>query len=783
MDPGATPQTVRSLVRAGCLKGDPVPWLLGSNEPYALWATLHDVVGLALDEPALLRAHDLVIADENVRALVDDLPPRLTAAVADHHSPLFLPNRLNLLADMGVAHGDFPVVDALLESLAATQDRAGRFRPRATGTTPQAHAGASPRCEHNAVTEVLLRFGLAHDPRVTRAVARLSSDIRAGNQGHGWCCTPEKRSLSVLAHKLDVCPQIDLEGVRALAMLPAHQRPRNARDAARTPLEIWRRRPEERPYQFGHGYQFKTVRWPSFWYDVLGVVDAVGRFPDLWSGPHAREEDRRAVAELAACLIAYNTDSEGRVKPRRVHRGYERFSFADKSAASPFATARVLAALVRVADLADEIAAIDVESLASSTGGSGTVLPPEKTAPDATVCTVPAIPVFDPGRVLARVLTRHHLGDSWEQQSADSVIYDVIGLTATDPLTPYRSLASRLPGFDAQALESALDERHSLVRWRGMRGLLMVVRRDFVPVIHGATSRQVIRYARDFAQSRGVTSTLYERLAPAVLAACAEAPLSRQELRDRLDPRADLGAVLTLMNAEALLVRVRGERGRSDRRMLYAPTQQVLPGIELGRYSLDDARMQLLRAYVRGYGPVTRHDAAWWTGMDLKRVDRAVRMLEDELLEIALKGREGTWLMHAADVDELERAALMKQPNVAALPANDPLMLGYADRARFLDDVARPFVFDAANNSAPVVCVDGRVVAVWDVAPAQTTAEGPQVLIFPVAPIGAEVAELIGDRAARVLEATGQTACGARTVSGMRSLLDRPVGAFAHPLR
>lgn len=782
MDAGATPQTVRALVRAGCLKGDPVPWLLGSTEPYARWATLRDVVGLSLDDPSVQQAHALVIADENVRALVGELPARLTAAVADHHSPLFLPNRLNLLADMGVTHGDFPAVDALLEALTATQDRTGRFRPRATATSPQTHAGASPRCEHNAVTEVLLRFGLGHDPRVAKAVARLSSDIRTGNQGHGWCCTPEKRTLSGLTRKLDVCPQIDLEGVRAFAMLPAHQRPRTARDAARTPLEIWRRRPQERPYQFGHGYQFKTVRWPSFWYDVLGVVDAVGRFPELWNGPEAREEDRRAVAELAACLIAYNTDSQGRVKPRRVHRGYERFSFADKSAASPFATARVLAALVRVADLAEEIAAVDVESLASSTGGSGTVLPPEKTAPDAAVCTVPAIPVYDPGRVLARVLTRNHLGDSWEQQNADSVIYDVIGLTATDPLTPYRSLASRIPGFDAQGLESALDQRHSLVRWRGMRGLLMVVRRDFVPVIHGATSRQVIRYARDFAQSRGVTAAVYERLAPAVLDACAEAPKSRKDLREQLRPDADLGAVLSLMTAEALLVRVRGERGPSDRRMLYAPAQKVLPGIELGRHGLDDARMQLLRAYVRGYGPVTRRDAAWWTGMDLKRVDRAVRMLEDELLEISLKGREGTWLMHAADVDELERAALMKQPNITALPANDPLMLGYADRSRFLDDVARPFVFDAANNSAPVVCVDGRVVAVWDVAPASAAVEEPQALVFPVAPISAEAAEQMSDRVNQVLAATSQGAHTLRMVSGMRSLLERPVGAFTHPL-
>jgi len=781
MEPRGAPHEVRTLVEAGCLGDDPVPWLLGASEPYAVWATLRGVFGLDVGDPALGRAHKLVLADGNVQALIAELPSRLSPAVVDHHSPMFLPNRLNLLADMGVTRGDSPHVDALLDALGQTQDRSGRFIPRATGGARD--AGPSPRCEHNAVTEVLLRYGLAAEPHVARAISRVFSDARSGGQGRGWCCVPEHRPLTALTQRLDVCPQIDLEGLRVIARLAPGGRPRFAVEAARVPLEIWRRRPDERPYQFGHGYQFKTVRWPSFWYDVLGVLDTVGRFPELWQGHAAHEEDRRAIAELAACLIAYNVDSEGRVTPRRIHRGYERFSFGSKSSPSAFATARVLGALVRVADLAEQIAAVDVESLSSSKGGSGVAVPPVKASAESPMCPTSSAPVFDASRVLARVLTRQHLATPWEPQSTDSVVFDVVGLTATDPLTPYRSLAARVARFDADAFQTTLDVRHSLVRWRGMRGLLMVVRRDFVPVIHGATSRQVIRYARDFAQSKGITPEVYERHAGAIVEACADEPLSRAQLRERLRPDVDLGALLTVMTAEALLVRVAPQRGRADHRMLFAPLDKVLPGLELGRFSLDEARAQLLRAYVRGYGPVSRRDAAWWTGMDLKRVDRAIRMLEDELLEVTLKGMEGTWLMHAADADELERASLTNMPSVVALPANDPLMLGYADRSRFLDDVARPYVFDSANNSAPVVLVDGRVVAVWDVALGATGGQehGGDILVFPVAPVPAQAVDRIDAALTRVLGGTEPS--HARTVAGMRSLLERPVGAFAHPLR
>ncbi len=186
---------------------------------------------------------------------------------------------------------------------------------------------------------------------------------------------------------------------------------------------------------------------------------------------------------------------------------------------------------------------------------------------------MPSVPTYDPARVLPRVLTRHHLDRSWEQQSPESIVADVGGLVAIDPVTPYLSLAARIPAFDPIALEQSLDRRHSLVRWRGMRGVLQVFRRDFVPLVHAATSPQVIRYARTYAKNKGVDPKDYEQWAPQVLDACAGEALSRDELRKRLRPPVDLGAVLSLMTAEGILVRSHPQRGRTDRRMTYAPSR------------------------------------------------------------------------------------------------------------------------------------------------------------------------------------------------------------------
>lgn len=164
--------------------------------------------------------------------------------------------------------------------------------------------------------------------------------------------------------------------LRAFSYVPPERRPAAVLGAARTSLAIWRRRRDAQPYMFGHGRRFKRVKWPATWYSALALVDAVGRYPEVWDGPDAEPDDRRALAEVAACVVAYNMDAEGLVTPRSVARGFEGHSFGQKKTPSAFAAARIAATLVRVEPLADDVAGVDVLELGNSRGGSGTALAP-----------------------------------------------------------------------------------------------------------------------------------------------------------------------------------------------------------------------------------------------------------------------------------------------------------------------------------------------------------------------------------------------------------------------
>lgn len=361
------------------LGADPRPWLLGSGEPAARWVALTHLLDRPDADPDVQAAHRAVLADPATRELIGRLPGwgRDTGA-SGHNSPLYLPNLLQLLADMGLRGGDSPRVEWLLDAMLEHQEASGRFQSFGRAPGIDEPYWGSLLCDTHAVTEVMVRYGRAGDARVGAALRRMGADLAGTAQGRGWPCVPDPVSgFRGPGRKGDFCPMVSLEALRTFARLPRGHRPDGLVEAARTSLRAWRVRGEEKPYMFGHGAHFKTVKWPAFWYDVHFALDALGRYPELWRGPGADPEDRRALAELVACFVAYNFGPDGRVTPGSCYKGFEAFSFGQKKRPSPFATARLAAVLRRFDDLAEDVRGVDVRRLASSKGGTGRPVPPK----------------------------------------------------------------------------------------------------------------------------------------------------------------------------------------------------------------------------------------------------------------------------------------------------------------------------------------------------------------------------------------------------------------------
>ncbi|GAA2616543.1 hypothetical protein Adu01nite_30830 [Paractinoplanes durhamensis] len=353
--------------------------MLERAEPAARWVTLTAVLNRPADDPEVTAAHRAVVADAPTRALLDRIPDWTAGdKLGGHDSPGFAPNLLMMLFDHGVTPGDDPRIGRLLDQMLDHRDCEGRFESYAARRASEAPVWGALLCDSHAVLDVLVRAGRAAHPDVQAGLRRLAADMTNTAQGRAWPCRPHPvTGFRGPGRRDDFCPQVTLEGLRVLAgAQPPFPQAEEVLAVAQVALRAWRMRSTEKPYMFGHGTAFKTAKWPPTWYGAYAVLDALGRYPALWRGGQADPADRASLAELAACLVRYNLSPDGTVTPRAAFRGFTSFSFGQKRTPSGFATARVLAVLHRLDELATDAAAVDVSALGSSKGGLGTARPP-----------------------------------------------------------------------------------------------------------------------------------------------------------------------------------------------------------------------------------------------------------------------------------------------------------------------------------------------------------------------------------------------------------------------
>jgi hypothetical protein len=149
---------------------------------------------------------------------------------------------------------------------------------------------------------------------------------------------------------------------------------------------------------------------------------------------------------------------------------------------------------------------------------------------------------------------------------------------------------------------------------------------------------------------------------------------------------------------------------RSGRGVCYVRVDEWL-GIKIpavGSAAARDAGRELLRRFLRCYGPATPGDFADWTRIGVADARRRFTELADDLQEVSWDGQKGSVLRE--DIDELRGA---RPPSgVRLLPPSDPYLLA-RDRATLIPDPSMRKVVWPAIGAPGTLVVDGEIVAAW----------------------------------------------------------------------
>jgi hypothetical protein len=307
-----------------------------------------------------------------------------------------------------------------------------------------------------------------------------------------------------------------------------------------------------------------------------------------------------------------------------------------------------------------------------------------------------------------RQLNRATLARQMLLERADLPIVDAVeflgGLQAQQSNDPYIGLWSRLGGFTHTALTQLIVDK-VLLRATSMRGTLHLHTLDDM-VGYRALVQSFLEagWKSNFLKRFGDNDTAKVHKAGVKL--LDEGPMTSGALGKALQEKFPSGEPLAkaqLLQMNETLIQIPPTRiwGNGSAPLLSRIENWVTPP------KPRLTRKELVRRYLRAYGPASINDMQIWCRLTKLSVE--FEALKKEL--VAFESEDGRVLY---DFSDAPRPDVETPAPVRFLPLYDNVYLGYDNRRRMLDQsvIERSKLFDIFK---PAVLIDGVIVAGWAV--------------------------------------------------------------------
>lgn len=301
------------------------------------------------------------------------------------------------------------------------------------------------------------------------------------------------------------------------------------------------------------------------------------------------------------------------------------------------------------------------------------------------------------------LLARQHL-----LERADATLPDALeaigGIQAQYAPAMYVGAWSRVAGVDRDGVTRALEKREAIQATLMRSTIHLVARGDYWPFAVAVRETRRRSWLRSV---RGSSAPQMAGAARTVRRALADGPLTRTQIEELVGKDRARGVGLWL---DMVRVPPSGtwERRRAD---LYGLAEDWLrPPDELTPANAID---HLVRSYLRGFGPATKHDVASYTGFRVGELAPVFKRCE-------LVEHDGGLL----DLPDAPRPDPDTPAPVRFLPVWDATLLVHARRTGLLPEEMRPRVFSVKKpHGTPTFLVDGSVAGEWRFEDGRVTVE------------------------------------------------------------
>lgn len=301
------------------------------------------------------------------------------------------------------------------------------------------------------------------------------------------------------------------------------------------------------------------------------------------------------------------------------------------------------------------------------------------------------------------LLLRQHLLER-ATVPALTMVDHLIGLQAQENLPPYLSLAARIECFDPGELSDAM-ERADAVRFLTMRGTIHVLSPGDALRLRGWVQSALDQQSGSNQLNRPARDVPVPDLVAATRRLLAEGPLPVKQLGERLAeafPGVPAVALAHVARERAPLVQVppRGLWKRSGG-VVYQTVEN-----HLGRPTTELDVHELVRRYLRAFGPATAADMTTWSRVT--RLGPVFASMAEELVVVECEDGRRRY-----DVPDAPYADGDTPAPVRLLGTYDNVWLSHADRAHVLPDDMKGRWAGVNGGAGNTVFVDGFMAGLW----------------------------------------------------------------------
>jgi len=307
----------------------PIAWLL-EGEPWIEYRTRLDLLGQSESDSNVKAARKSMLANAQVQNLVAELSGWPGTVISSHKSASQPFHKLTFIADLGLAATD-PGVGTIAARILEHQSSEGPFQlpmniPTHYGGTGQ-DQGAWALCDAPLIVYALVKFGLKDEPAVKVATTYLAGLIR----DNGWPCAVSKElgKFRGPGRKDDPCPFANLAMLKALSEIEELRDSPACRTGAETLLTLWSESATRHPYMFFMGTDFRKLKVPFVWYDLMHTLDVLSRFAWL-------KKDMRLLDMLG--ILKSKADPQGCFTLESIWTAWKDWEFGQKKAPSRWLT-------------------------------------------------------------------------------------------------------------------------------------------------------------------------------------------------------------------------------------------------------------------------------------------------------------------------------------------------------------------------------------------------------------------------------------------------------------